>query len=164
MVAPYSGDMLPSVARSAIGQELQTGSEELDELSNDPQLAEPLGDRQHEIGRRCPVGQPIDEAEADHFRDQHRDGLPEHRGLGLDPSDAPSHDAKAIDHRRVRVGADERIGIREQPPVHLFLENDAREVLEIHLVHDAGVGRNDAEVLERVLTPAQKGVSLTVPA
>ena len=39
---------------------------------------------------------------------------------------------------------------------------DAREILEIHLVHDAGVGRNHAEVLERVLAPAQERVALAI--
>jgi hypothetical protein len=39
---------------------------------------------------------------------------------------------------------------------------DAREVLEVDLVHDAGVGRHDFEVAERALTPAQKRVALAV--
>ena len=45
-----------------------------------------------------------------------------------------------------------------------FLEDHARQVLEIDLVHDAGVGRNDAEVLERFLAPAKERVPLTVAA
>ena len=39
--------------------------------------------------------------------------LPEHRGLRLDATDAPADDAEAVDHRRVRVGADQRVGIVE---------------------------------------------------
>ena len=41
-------------------------------------------------------------------------------------------------------------------------EDDAREVLEVHLVADARVGRDDAEVAERVLPPAQERVALAV--
>ena len=40
--------------------------------------------------------------------------------------------------------------------------DDARQVLEVHLVDDAGVGRHDAEVGERVLPPAEKRVALPV--
>ena len=41
-------------------------------------------------------------------------------------------------------------------------EDDAREVLEVDLVHDPGVGRHDGEVLEGVLAPAQERVALAV--
>jgi len=39
------------------------------------------------------------------------DGLAEHARLRFDPADTPSDDAEAIDHRRVRIGADEGVGI-----------------------------------------------------
>ena len=60
------------------------------------------------------------------------------------------------------VGANERIGIGEQASVDLLLEDHPREVLEIDLMDDAGVRRNDAEVLERVLAPAQERVAFAV--
>ena len=41
-------------------------------------------------------------------------------------------------------------------------EHRLAEVLEIHLVADAGAGRHDAEVLERVLSPPQEDVALLV--
>ena len=47
-------------------------------------------------------------------------------------------------------------------PSDLLAEDDAREVLEVDLVDDAGVGRHDAEVVERVLAPAQERVALAV--
>ena len=40
--------------------------------------------------------------------------------------------------------------------------DDAREILEIDLMDDAGVGRDDAEVAEGVLAPAQERVALLV--
>ena len=98
------------------------------------------------------------ELEAEHARDQHRHRLAEHRRLGLDAADAPAEHAEAVDHRRVRVGADERVGIEHA----VVLEHDAREVLEVDLVHDAGVGRHGLEALERRLAPAQEGVALAV--
>ncbi len=45
-----------------------------------------------------------------------------------------------------------------------LLEDHAREVLEIDLVDDAGVGRHDAEILKRLLAPAQERVALAVAA
>ena len=42
-------------------------------------------------------------------------------------------------------------------------EDALRQVFEIHLVDDAGAGGDDAEVVERILTPAQEFVTLTVP-
>ena len=44
-----------------------------------------------------------------------------------------------------------------------LLEDDSREIFEVDLVDDAGVGRHDAEVVERVLPPAQERVALLVP-
>ena len=44
----------------------------------------------------------------------------------------------------------------------LDVEDHARQVFEVDLVDDPGVGRDDAEVVEAVLPPAQEGVSLAV--
>ena len=60
------------------------------------------------------------------------------------------------------VGAHHGVGEGAQAPVALVLGHHAREVLEIHLVDDAGVGRHHLEVLECLLSPAQEGVAFTV--
>ena len=106
----------------------------------------------------APVGQRAAQLEADDLRHEHRERLPEHRRLGLDPADAPAEHAEAVDHRRVRVGADERVGERDAVAVL----DDAREVLEVHLVADAGARRHDLEAAERLLAPAQEEVALAV--
>ena len=109
------GDMLPSVARSAIVRYSRPGPEELDELADDAVLAQALGDRQHEVGRGRAFGQSCRSAGSRRTsRNQHRDRLAEHRRLGLDAADAPADHAEPVDHRRVRVGADQRVGIRER--------------------------------------------------
>ena len=123
--------------------------------------AQHLGDRQHDVGggraRRDLAGQ----LEADDPRDEHRDGLAEHRGLGLDAADAPAEHAEAVDHRGVRVGADERVGVGLR---RSRVITDAREVLDVDLVHDAGAGRDDLELVEGALAPAQELVALLVAA
>jgi hypothetical protein len=58
----------------------------------------------------------------------------------------------------VRVGADQRV--REGDAV-AFLDY-AREVLEVDLVDDPGVRRDDLQVVEGALAPAQEGVALAV--
>ena len=49
-VAPYSGDMLPMVARLASGTAATPGAEELDELAHHPVLAEQMGDGEDQVG------------------------------------------------------------------------------------------------------------------
>ena len=86
---------------------------ELDELADHTVLAQQLGDGQHEVGRGRADRQRADELDADDARQQHRQRLAEHRGFGLDAADAPTEHAETVHHRRVRVGADERVGIHE---------------------------------------------------
>ena len=102
------------------------------------------------------------ELEADDARDEHRHGLAEHGRLGLDAADAPAEHAEAVDHRGVRVGADAGVGVGAQHAVDLARHHDARQVLDVDLVHDAGAGRDDLEVVERRLAPAQELVALAV--
>ena len=153
--------------RRAVGQRQvrDAGAVELDELGDHAVLAQHLRDGEHEVGRGGALGQVAVQLEADDARDQHRHRLAEHRGLGLDAADAPAEHAEAVDHRRVRVGADERVGIGLHRTVVRGLvarEDDAREVLEVDLVDDAGVRRDDLEVLEGGLAPAQERVALLV--
>ena len=146
--------------RCAVGERERrhARAEVLDELPDDADLAQDLGDRQHEVGRGRALRQLAREAEADDLRHEHRQRLAEHRGLGLDAADAPAEHAEPVDHRRVRVGADERVGERHA----VARLDDAREVLEVDLVHDARVRRHDLEVVERALAPAEECVALLV--
>ncbi len=145
------------------GQVGEAGPEELDELSDDAVLAQPFGDHQHQIGRRRALGSGSREPEAQHVGNQHRDRLTEHRGFGFDAAHAPPHHTQPVHHRRVRVGADERVGEADGSVRTVGGHDDAREVFEVDLVNDAGIGRHDAEVLKRVLAPAQECVPFLVP-
>jgi hypothetical protein len=109
-VAPYSGAMLAIVARSASDSVGTPGPEELDELADHARLAQHLGHGQHQIGRGRSLAQLAVQPEADHLRDQHRQRLSQHRRLGLDAADTPAEHAQPVDHRRMRVGSDQRVG------------------------------------------------------
>ena len=148
------------MARSASGRLARPAPVELDELADHAPLAELLGHRQHEVGGGGSLREHAGELEAEHLRDQHRHRLAEHRRLGLDPAHAPAEHAEAVDHRRVRIGADQGVGIGEV--LLVVHEHDPGQVLEVDLMDDAGVGRDDAEVVKGALAPAQEGVALLV--
>ena len=147
--------------RRAIGerQRLEAVPEVLDELSDDARLPQDLRDGEHEVRRRRTLRQRAGQPEPDDLWHEHRDRLSEHRGLGLDAADAPAEDAEPVDHRRVRVRPHERV--RERDPVALV--DDTGEELEVDLVDDPRAGRDDREVVECALTPAQECVALAIP-
>ncbi len=140
-------------------QRVEPVPEVLDELPDDPGLAQDLRHGEDEIRRRRAFGERARQPEPDHLRHEHRDRLAEHRRLGFDPADAPAQHAESVDHRRVRVGSDERVG--ERDPVSLV--NDASEELEVDLVDDPRARRYDLEVVEGALAPAQECVALAIP-
>ena len=63
----------------------------------------------------------------------------------------------------MRIGSHQRIGERNQLAVLWLGAHDAGQVLEVHLVHDAGARRHDAEVAKRLLCPLEQTVALAVP-
>ncbi len=102
----------------------QARTEELDELGDDAVLAQHLGHGQDQVSRGRPLGQLAVQLEADHLGQQHRYRLAQHRRLRLDPADTPAEHTEAVDHRRVRVGADQRVGIGLQRAAALGAVDD----------------------------------------
>lgn len=133
---------------------------ELDELADDAVLAQHLGDREDQVGGGGAGRELTGQLEADDARDEHGDRLAEHRGLGLDAADAPAEHTEAVDHGGVRVGADEGVGVRLAVADH----DRTGQVLDVHLVDDAGARGDDLEVVEGGLAPAQELVALLVAA
>ncbi len=146
----------------AIGERhrVEAGAEELDKLADDAFIAQHLRYGQNEVGCGRPFGKLAGELEADHLWNEHRHRLAEHGRLRFDAADAPAEHAQAVDHRRVRIGADQRVGVQR---VRFFIvKDDAREILQIHLVHDPGLRRHDLEVAKGALPPAQEDVAFLV--
>ena len=154
--------------RRAVGDRhrIEARAVELDEFADDALLAQHLGDGQHEIGRGHAFAQFALELEADHLRQQHRQRLAEHGGFGLDAADSPAKNGEAVDHRRMAVGADQRVGegdLDRLAVAFLFRRPDGlREIFEIDLVANAGAGRHDAKVGEPLLAPFQEPIALLV--
>ncbi len=146
--------------RGAVGQREGLGplAVKFDKLADDLPRAEHLGDVQREVGGGDAFAQPPGDVDADDFRREEIDRLAEHPRLRLDPADPPADDAEAVNHRGVRVGADERIRVVEIA----LVEHPFGEVFQVDLVDDADPRRNDAEGFKRLLAPFEELVPLPV--
>ena len=102
------------------------------------------------------------EFESENFRNQHGQRLSQHGALRFDSPDAPSDNAESVDHGGMRIRADHRIGISARGAVRFLDVNDRRDVLDIHLMHDADVRRHGAEILKCLLPPLEEHVSLAI--
>ena len=89
-VAPYSGAMLPSVARSAMVRCVRPGPKNSTNFPTTPRLRSISVTVQHKVGRGDAFLELAGELEADHLRQQHRQRLAEHGGFRLDAADAPA--------------------------------------------------------------------------
>ena len=140
------------------------GTEEFDELAHHLLGAQDGRDVQHQVGGRDAFAQLAGEFEAHHVGREHVDRLAQHGGLGLDAAHAPADHADAVDHGGVAVGADQRVGVVSGlvALVVRALVDAAREVLEIHLVHDAEARRHHAEGIEGLHAPLHELVALVV--
>ena len=133
-------------------------AEEFDELADHAVLTQHFDDAQRHVGRGHAGVEFADQAHTDHVGREHVDRLAEHHGFGLDAADTPAENAETVDHRRVRVGADQ--GVRQ--PDAVFLAGHGGEEFQVHLVHDAAGRRHSTEVSEALLTPLEEGVALRV--
>ena len=133
---------------------------ELDELADHPRLAQELRDPQHQVSRGHALAQPAVQVHADHVREKEVHGLPEHRRLSLDAADSPADDPKAVDHRGVRIGAHQGVGIEDA----VFLQDSAPEEFEVDLVADAESRRHDPQSVERLRPPLEELVALAIAA
>ena len=141
----------------------QAGTVELDELPDDALFAEHFRDGESQVGGRRPVGELAGQFEPDHFRHHEVKGLPQHAGFRLNAADTPADDAQTVDHRRVGVGAHQRIREDLGFAVLLLGHGHLGQVFQVDLVDDPRRGRNDPEVVEGFLGPAEQAVTLLVP-
>ena len=144
-------------------QVLVSGSEELNELSDDTLLPEHLYHGQNEVGGGDPGSELVGEPESDDIGELHVAGLSDHDRLGLDTSDTPSDDSESVDLCGVGVGSEAGIGVCDGLSVLLLHVDEGGQVLQVDLVADSVPRGNRTEVLEGPLGPFEEGVPLLVP-
>ncbi len=114
------------------GQGCRAFPEELDEFADNLRFAQHLRDVQGEVGRGHAFAKRAGHVDTDDFRGEEIDRLAEHAGFGFDAADAPTDDAESVDHRRVRIGPDQRVGVVDA----VRGQHALGEVFQIDLVHD----------------------------
>src|ERR671919_365390 len=86
------------------------------------------------------------------------DRLAQHRGFSFNATDAPTSDSQPIDHRGVRIGADERVRVTDS----LFFNYTLREVFKVDLMADAQTRRHDSKCVKCLPAPLQKLIARMV--
>jgi len=122
-------------------------------------LAQGLGHGQHQVGGGDAFAQAAGQLKTDHIGRQKIHRLAQHGRLGLNAAAAPAHDANTIDHRGVAVGAHQRVGVVD---LALGFVHAARQILQVHLVHDAKARWHNAESVKGLHAPLHKFVALAV--
>ena len=134
------------------------GSKELHEFANHAVFTQHLNDSQGHVRRRHSWLKIAREANTDHVGCEHVDGLAEHDRFGFNPADAPTEHTESVDHRRVRIRSDQRIG----QPHAFFLASDACQKFEVDLMDNSTGRRHGLEIGQRLLPPLEEGVALHV--
>jgi hypothetical protein len=144
------------------GEGAEAFAEELDEHADDAHLAQPLGNREHEVRRGGALREAACQAHTQHLGYQHGAGLAQHRGLGLDAADAPAHHAQPLTMVVCESVPTSVSGYATVRPSTFSEKMTAREPLDVDLVDDAGVRGDHREVVEGPLAPAEEGIPLAV--
>ena len=131
---------------------------EFHELAHHLRLAQHLRHRQRQVRGRHTFAQRARQVHAHHVRRQEINRLAQHPRLRLDAAHAPAHDADAVDHRRVRIRAHQRVRI-----IHLArVQHALGQIFQVHLMHDADARRHHLERVKRLHAPLQKLIALPV--
>ena len=111
------------------GQFAKSGAKVFNELANQLVPAKDLRDGQHHIGRGHTRPQLADDPHARHLRDQHRYGLTQGTCATLQPADAPAEHPQGVDHWRVAIHAEHRVGVGKRQAIDLARPHHACQVL-----------------------------------
>ena len=137
-------------------------TEELNELANHTSGTQLLGHGQNQVSRSRTGSKFSFELKANDFWQQHVDRLAKHRCFGFDTTNTPAKHAQAIDHGRMTIGTDQSIWNGDRTGFIFADKNAFSQKLQVNLVDDTNIWRDNAEVIKRFLAPTQEFVSLAV--
>ena len=128
-------------------------TEELNELANHTSGTQLFGHGQNQVSRSRTGSKFSFELKANDFWQQHVDRLAKHRCFGFDTANAPAKHAQTVDHGCVTIGADQSIWNGDRTGFIFADENAFGQKLQVDLVNDTDVWRDNAEVIKRLLSP-----------
>src|SRR5690606_18523883 len=116
------------------------------EFTNDTQLAQHLGDGEHQVGGGRALWQLPGEFKAHDLGYQHGDRLTEHGRFSFNTTNPPTQNAQAVNHGGVRVSTYQGVRLGFEDTIFLIGESTARQIFQIDLVHNASPRRHHLKV------------------
>jgi hypothetical protein len=117
-------------------QIVETIAKKFNKLTNNAVFSKHFYNGQDQICRSGCLEQVSGQFEAYGLRHQQRNGLAQHRRFRFYSTNAPTVQAKAINHSGVRVGANQRVRIQQTATISLPFENNVRKVLQVDLMNN----------------------------
>lgn len=82
--------------------------------------------------------------------------------FSLNSSHTPTQNAQPVDHGRVGIGTNQRIGDCERAPLSRLNLNAAAQIFKVNLMANPPARRNQRKVIKALLGPAQEGEALSI--
>ncbi len=144
-------------------QHVQPASVKLDKFTHHALFAQHFDDFQHKVGAGGAFDHRAGQLKPNDLWDQHGNWLTEHRGLCLNPTNAPAQYGQTIDHGGMAVGADKRVRIGDLFPVLVPVgPHGLCEIFQIHLMANPGAGGHNTEIVKGGLPPFQELIPLHI--
>src|SRR4026208_2162848 len=96
---------------------------------------------------------------ADDVRRQEVHRRAQHSRFGFDSPDSPAYNTQSVDHRGVRIRADERVRIKYA----VLLLNSFCQILEVDLTTNSDTRWNNLKAVKCLHPPLQKLIARAVP-
>ena len=163
MVAPYSGAMLPMVARSGSARGARAFAEEFDKLAHHLVLAQDLRHGEHQVGGGHAFAQLAGQLKAHHIGREEYTGWPSMAAsASMPPTPQPTTPMPLIMVVWLSVPTrcrGSRRRFRRSPGA---LVHAARQIFEVDLVHDAKARRHHTKGVKGLHAPFHELVALAV--
>ena len=140
----------------------ESRTKKFDKAAHHPFAAQKAGEGQDQIGGGGPRPQGAAQAHANHFGNLQGIGLAQQHCFRLDAAHAPAHDAEAVYHGGMGIGAQHAVRIDQKFPVPCAGGDHRGQVFEVDLMDDAGARRHHPEIVKGPLSPVEHGVALMV--
>src|SRR5690606_8801705 len=128
------------------GEKFQTRAKQFHEFTNDTQLAQHLGDGEHQVGGGRALRELSGEFKAHDLGYQHGDRLAEHSRFSFNTTNPPTQNTQAVNHGGVGVSTYQGVRVGFEGTILLVGEYTARQIFQIDLVHNARPRRHHLKI------------------